>query len=58
MDKLYATEAREGGTRAVATDVPAIAREELSVLTPAEWERAKGELMFDAWVIAARAAGK
>ncbi len=55
-DKLYATEAREGGTRAVATDVPAIAREQLSVFTPAEWAREKARLSFDTWASAARAA--
>ncbi len=56
VDKLYATEAREGGVRAVVTNVPAIAREELSVFTPAEWEREKQRLSFDAWAAAARAA--
>ena len=56
MDNLYATEEREGGTLAVATDVPGIEREQLSVFTPAEWEKAKRELMFDTWVEAARRA--
>ena len=56
MDKLYATEEREGGTRAVGGDVPGIAREELSVFSRAEWETAKRATMFDAWVVAARAA--
>lgn len=57
MDKLYATEEREGGTLAVGADVPGIARDQLSVFTPAEWEEAKRELVFDAWVAAARNEG-
>ncbi|MDP3071732.1 MAG: acetylxylan esterase [Opitutaceae bacterium] len=54
MDRLYATESREGGTQAVATEVPAIAREQLSVFSPAEWEREKPRLAFEAWAAAAR----
>lgn len=56
MDKLYATEEREGGARVVTGDVPAITREQLSVFTPAEWAREKPRLAFDAWAAAARAA--
>ncbi len=56
MDKLYATEEREGGTRAVGGDVPGIAREELSVFSKGEWETAKRATMFDTWVAAARTA--
>ena len=58
VDKLYATEEREGGTLAVGVDVPGIAREALSVFTPAEWEEAKPALVFDTWVEAARQAGR
>jgi len=57
MDKLYATEEREGGTRAIGAGVPGIAREELSVFTAAEWEVRRRELSFDAWAERARAAG-
>ena len=57
VDKLYATEEREGGTRAVGGDVPGVAREELSVFSRAEWATAKRETMFDTWVAAARRAG-
>ncbi|MDO8544185.1 MAG: acetylxylan esterase [Opitutaceae bacterium] len=56
MDKLYATEEREGGTRAVGTDVPGVARETLSVFTAEEWQRHKSELTFDGWTERARAA--
>ena len=57
MDKLHATEEREGGTRAVGGDVPGIAREALSVFSREEWETAKAATMFDAWVAAARRTG-
>ncbi|MBI5688724.1 MAG: acetylxylan esterase [Verrucomicrobia bacterium] len=57
MDRLYATEEREGGTRAVGVDVPGIAREELSVLSVEEWERAKPSLVFEMWVARARQSG-
>lgn len=58
MDKLYATEEREGGTRAMGHDVPGYARESLSVFTPAEWEKNKATLTFDAWTERARSAAK
>jgi dienelactone hydrolase len=57
VDNLYATEEREGGTMAVGTDVPGIAREQLSVFTPEEWAKVKGDLMFDVWAARARSAG-
>ena len=57
MDKLYATEEREGGTLAPATDVPGFARETLSVFSPDEWEENKSTLTFAAWSERARAAG-
>lgn len=46
IDRLYATEAREGGTRAVGTGVPGIVREQLKVFTPAEWQQHKSEPAF------------
>ena len=58
IDKLYATEDREGGALAIGEGVPGIAREELSVFTPAEWEKEKQALMFDTWAAHARAAEK
>lgn len=57
MDKLYATEEREGGTRAIGEDVPGIAREGLSVFSAAEWEANRAGLSFDEWAKRARAAG-
>ncbi len=56
LDRLYATEEREGGTLAIGPPLPAPAREELSVFTPSEWEREKDRLIYEAWLKAARAA--
>ena len=50
LDPLYATEHREGGTRALGRDVPALTREQLSVLPAAEWERRKDEFIHEAWL--------
>ncbi len=58
MDKLYATEEREGGTRVVGGDVPGIAREELSVFSREGWVSVKAEYAFDTWAEWARQAGR
>ena len=58
MDKLYATEDREGGTPALGDEVPGYEREELSVFTPEQWDLHKQELIFETWVNAARSAGQ
>ena len=50
IDRLYATEVREGGTMAIGAGVPPIAREQLDVFTPTEWEKVKDEYTFDAWL--------
>lgn len=56
VDKSYADELQEGGTRALGAEVPGYQREDLSVFTPGEWQNHKSELTFEAWTIAARAA--
>jgi hypothetical protein len=58
MDKLYATEDREGGTPALGNDIPGFQREDLSVFTPEQWRSHKQELVFETWVDAARLAGQ
>ncbi len=58
MDRLYATEDREGGTPALGNDVPGFQREDLSVFTPEQWDSHKQQLIFEAWVNAARSAGQ
>jgi dienelactone hydrolase len=54
LDKLYATEEREGGTPAIGADIPGITREQLSVFTAAEWETRRDELSLDGWAARAR----
>ncbi len=56
MDKLYATEHREGGTRALGTGIPGLSREALSVWPREEWERGKDSLIYETWLQRARAA--
>ena len=58
MDKLYATEEREGGVYALGDQVPGFQREDLNVFTAAEWEAHKRELVLETWLAAALAAGK
>ena len=56
MDKLYATEEREGGTPALGNDVPGFKRDDLSVFSEAEWQSRKDQFVIEKWVEAARAA--
>jgi dienelactone hydrolase len=49
MDPLYATEHREGGTRALGTGVPGLSRTDLSVFSEAEWQRARPSLVHERW---------
>ncbi len=58
MDKLYATEEREGGVRAPGAGVPGYAREDLSVFTEKDWEARKKKFVFETWVSAAQAASR
>jgi dienelactone hydrolase len=55
MDPLYATEHREGGTRAVGTGVPGLGRDDLSVFSPEEWRRQQSLLVHERWRELARA---
>jgi dienelactone hydrolase len=55
MDKMYATEEREGGAEAVGTNIPALSRDMLSVFSPEAWEAQKDRLIYEAWLKAARA---
>ena len=50
MDRLYATEEREGGTPALDRGIPAPTREQLCVFPRDEWERKKPLLTIDHWV--------
>ena len=55
IDRLYATEEREGGTPALGSDIPAIDRADLFVFTPEEWDRHRDRLIYESWVEAAKA---
>ena len=54
MDPLYSDERRERGTRALGAGVPAIARDDLSVLSPSEWARQKSRFVHESWLAEAR----
>ncbi len=55
LDPLYATEHREGGTRALGTGVPGLSRTDLSVFAPGEWEHRKAQLIHEMWLEKAKA---
>jgi cellobiose epimerase len=56
IDRLYATEEREGGTPALGSDVPGYTRDELSVLSADEWQVRKREFILETWLQSAREA--
>jgi hypothetical protein len=58
MDKLYADQQREGGVRALGTNVPALTRNQLSVLPREEWEQQKQQMIYESWVQEARGRAK
>lgn len=49
MDKLYATEHREGGTPGLGTGIPGVKRESLHVFSDAEWSAARDRLIHESW---------
>jgi len=55
IDKLYATEEREGGTPALGNDVPGYSREMLDVFARAQWESRKKDFILETWLRAAQA---
>lgn len=58
LDPLYATEDREGGTRALGTGLPGLTREQLTVFSSEEWELQKEQLILEGWLAKVRLAGK
>ena len=48
--KQYATELREGGTRALGTGVPAVSHDQLNALPASRWEREKSACVYETWV--------
>ena len=55
LDRLYATEQREGGTRAIGAGVRGLRREELFVLTAAEWTAQRDFFVHESWLREAKA---
>jgi dienelactone hydrolase len=55
MDPLYATEHREGGTRALGTGVPGLTRRDLSVFSEDAWQAQTRLLVHERWRELARA---
>jgi len=55
LDPMYATEIREGGTRALGTRVPALTRDQLSVFSLEEWTRRKAGMIHETWLQQAKA---
>jgi len=50
MDKLYATEHREGGTIALGKNIPYIQHDELNVLPESEWKNQKDNFILETWL--------
>jgi dienelactone hydrolase len=50
MDKLYANELREGGTRAIGADVPAVPHDDLNALPLERWKQDKALYAYETWV--------
>ncbi len=55
MDRLYATEPREGGTHALGTGIPGVPRESLNALPLDQWERDKEQFVYETWIAKAKA---
>jgi dienelactone hydrolase len=55
MDRLYATEHREGGTMALGANVLYMPREKLNVLPEIDWEKRKSDFVLEAWFAHVRA---
>jgi dienelactone hydrolase len=49
MDPLYATEHREGGTRALGSDIPGLSRSDLNVFSDKEWTARRHNLVHESW---------
>ena len=55
LDKAYATELREGGTRALGTGIPAVPHDALNTLPLEQWQREKDKYVYETWVRNAQA---
>jgi hypothetical protein len=55
IDKQYATELREGGTRALGSNFPGIPHDEMNALPRDRWDRDQEKYVYETWVREARA---
>jgi len=49
MDKMYATEHREGGAIALGKNIPYIPHDKLNVLPESEWQTQKDQFILETW---------
>jgi dienelactone hydrolase len=56
LEKMYATESREGGTQALGSDIPVVPHDLLNALPSEQWERDKDRYVYETWVKNAKAA--
>jgi hypothetical protein len=50
IDKLYATDLREGGTPALGDNVPGCSRDTLNVFTDSEWQAQRTNYILETWL--------
>ncbi len=50
VERQYATELREGGTHALGTGIPGVAREKLNAVPPDRWREQKEKYVYETWV--------
>ena len=50
IDKAYATELREGGTRALGANFPAVPHDAMNALPRERWDREKDHYVYESWL--------
>ena len=50
MDKMYATEHREGGAIALGKNIPYVTHDQLNVLPESEWQTQKQQFILETWL--------
>jgi hypothetical protein len=50
MNRLYATELREGGTRALGAGLPAVPHDDMNALPLETWQREKEKYVYESWL--------
>ena len=58
IGRTFATEASEGGVRALDAGVPNLSREQLQAVPTDDWEKHKSDYVWESWVERARAASQ